>query len=190
MKNLSKQELLEELLVIEKAKQHPRHFSLLYEKYYQQVFSFVYRRCNDYDVAGDVTSQVFLKAMQHLNKYVFKGVPFIAWLLRVASNEVNMYFRQHIKDQRSVSIDEVGMNLLSEEVEDGVDMDYLIDCLMQAMEQLNDNEVTLLELRYFEGRSIKEAAYILNESESNVKVKAHRIIKKLQKLMHTDLSDE
>lgn len=189
MKNLTKHELQEELFFIEKAKSNPRHFSWIYEKYYERIFAFVYRRCNNYDTAGDITSQVFLKALHNLHRYVFKGVPFVAWLFRVASNEVNMYFREN-KNNRTISIEDAGMHMLSEEVDEKVDIQYLTELLVEAIEELADKEVTLLELRYFEGRSVKEVAYILNESESNVKVKSHRIIKKLKKLMDPGLSDE
>ena len=189
MKNLTKHELQEELFFIEKAKLNPRHFSWLYEKYFERIFAFVYRRCNNYDTAGDITSQVFLKALQNLHRYVFKGVPFVAWLFRIASNEVNMYFREN-KNNRTISIEDAGVYKLSEEVDENIDIQYLTELLIQSFDDLEDSEVTLLELRYFEERSVKEVAYILNESESNVKVKSHRIIKKLKKLMDPGLSDE
>lgn len=189
MKSLTKQEIEEELILIEQAKKNPRHFSHLYERYHEQVFVFVYRRCGDYDVAGDLSSQVFLKAIHNLEKYVFRGVPFIAWLLRVASNEVNMYFRKN-KNKRTISIEDAGIHKLSVEVEEQSDIQYLTELLVEKIDELKDSEVTLLELRYFERRSVKEVAYILNESESNIKVKSHRVIKKLKKLMQPGLLDE
>lgn len=84
---------------VEAAKSDPAKFGLLYEKYFRQVFVFVFRRIGDEEQAADIVSNTFLKAMLALPKYVFKGVPFSAWLFRIASNEVNMYFRKQIKKE-------------------------------------------------------------------------------------------
>ena len=65
---------------IQKAQENPAFFRPLYERYYNQIFRFIYKRCLEEDVAADVCSQVFLKAMQKLGSYQFKGVPFSAWL--------------------------------------------------------------------------------------------------------------
>lgn len=77
--------------LIEKAKQNSADFSPLYELYYKPIFLFVLRRLSDKELAADVTSQVFLKALQGISKYVSQGVPFSAWLYRIAINEVSMF---------------------------------------------------------------------------------------------------
>lgn len=188
MKTYSKKEIAHELLVIKQAKKDPRHFAFLYERYYKSIFLFVHRRSGNNDVAGDITSQVFLKALNNIHKYKFKGVPFVAWLFRIASNEINMYFRKNA-GSRTVSLEDAGIHRITAEVSDE-DEDNKLELLLTAIEKLTDDEITLLELRYFELRSVKEVAYILNQSESNIKVKSHRIIKKIKSLVQSNSDND
>ena len=188
MREYSKKEIAEELIILEKAKTNPRHFAWLYEKHYKQVFLFIYRRTANHDLTGDLCSQVFLKAMNNLHKYQFRGLPFIAWLLRVASNEVNMFFRKN-NNNRSVSLEDAGLFRLCEEVENS-DRHELCDAIIDCLEELREDEVELIELRFFENHSVKEVAYILNESESNIKVKTHRTIKKLKLIIGERFNNE
>lgn len=188
LREYSQKEIAEELIILEKAKTNPRHFAWLYEKHYKQVFLFIYRRTANHDLTGDLCSQVFLKALNNLHKYEYRGLPFIAWLLRVSSNEVNMHFRKH-KNDRTVSLEDAGLYRLSEEIETS-DRHLKSDAIINCLDELKEDEITLLELRYFENHSVREVAYILNESESNIKVKTHRIIKKLKLIVGERFNDE
>lgn len=58
------------------AKEDPRRFNVLYEKYFKSIYIFVYRRIGNEEQAADITSLVFLKALMNIKKYEFKGVPF------------------------------------------------------------------------------------------------------------------
>ena len=118
--------------------------------------------------------------MQNLNKFEFRGVPFSAWLFRIAINEINLFFRSEKKNQRCVNLTDIHINTLFEEMETEpqVDRHKLITLLL---EQLSAHEIQFLELRFFEGRSFKEMAYLLGLTEVNAKVKTYRIIKKLGK---------
>lgn len=175
----TKVEINNELEDIEKARDNPRAFSVLYERYYRDIYIFVFRRVSCTPNTEDVVSQIFIKAMTNIGKYEFRGLPFSSWLFRIASNEVNLFFRK-TKKQRCVSIDEEGIDRLQEVTErPGLDT-YLIASILDRLKQ---KEVELLELRYFEALSIKEVAAILNVSESNVKVKTFRLLGKIRKLV-------
>ena len=76
---------------MEAARDNPAAFGVLYEKYFRQIYLFVFRRTDDEDIAADLTSEVFLKAMLSLKNLKFQGVPFSAWLYRIASNEINLH---------------------------------------------------------------------------------------------------
>jgi len=91
---MTNEAILEEQKLVEAAKKSDEAFGKLYDRYFDGVYGFVFRRTDDEDVAGDLTSQAFLKAMQNLNRYEFRGLPFSAWLYRIASNEVNKYYRK------------------------------------------------------------------------------------------------
>jgi RNA polymerase sigma-70 factor, ECF subfamily len=179
----TKEDIAMELEIIEKAKTDPNRFTTLYNKYYKQIFLFVYRRADDEDITADITSQVFLKAILHLPKYEFKGVPFSAWLYRIASNEINQYFRSN-KASRAISIEDAGIERLSEELpEDTSDEKEKEQMLVEGMNHLSKDEIQYLELRFFEDRSFKEVAYILKITENNAKVKTYRILDKIKKII-------
>lgn len=164
---------------VEKAKSNPEAFRLLYNKYYEPILRFVYQRCADKETAYDITAHVFLKAMQNLKQYSYKGLPFSSWLYRIARNEVIDFFRQS-KNMRVVSIDYTGLSNILHEA-DYAEKEEHIQIILKELKTLTDDEMQIIEMKYFEKRQFKEIAEILEISETNAKVKAHRIIEKLRK---------
>lgn len=179
----TQEDIENELQTIRKAQSDPNRFAPLYDKYYKQIFLFIYRRADDQDLSADLASQVFLKAILHLPKYEFKGVPFSAWLYRIASNEVNQHFRKH-KTTRAISIEDAGIDRLAQEIA-GVDEEQALkeQMLIEGIEHLSEEEVQFIELRFFEDRSFREIGYILNITENNAKVKTYRILDKVRKII-------
>jgi len=180
-KTVSTDALQAEWQEIQAAQQNPALFRPLYDRYFDPIFRFVYRRCNDESRAADLTSQVFLKAMQKLPKYEYKGVPFSAWLYRIASNEVTQYFRDN-KKNRVVSLEKTQINDIVEEI-DGPNKEELKKAMFSALDQLKEGEIQLIEMRFFEQRPFKEIADILEITESNAKVKTYRTLEKLKKII-------
>lgn len=176
----TKEEQLKELKIIELSKKDPKHFGLIYERYHHEIFVFINKKTDDLNVSGDLTSQVFMKAMQNLSKFEYRGVPFSAWLYRIASNEANLYFRKQSK-QRAINIETPGVEKMMELFDPGEERD--IEPVIQAIAKLKVEEVELVELRFFEKFSYKEIAYIRNTTENNAKVKTFRVIKRIRKIM-------
>ncbi len=172
-----------EMQQVEAAKANPAQFDVLYEKYYKSIFVFIYRRTGNEDVSADITSQVFLKALINIKKYEFKGVPFSAWLFRIAFNEMNMYFRKS-NAHRIVSLDQSGIIQIVQEVHEE-DNTQAQQRMMTALKQLDGEDIQLIELRFFEKRSFAEVAEIIGITENNAKVKVYRILDKLKKVLHT-----
>lgn len=166
---------------IQAAQQNPARFRPLYERYYESIFRFIFRRTADGDLAADICSQVFLKALQRLGGYQFRGVPFSAWLFRIASNEVAQHFRQN-SQKRTVSVEENTLSEVAEEMEVEGEL-WEVEDLVQALDTLKPDELTLIELRFFEQRPFKEVAEIMGITESNAKVKTYRILERLKKRM-------
>jgi RNA polymerase sigma-70 factor (ECF subfamily) len=179
----TKEEIENELQLIRRAQSDPNRFAPLYDKYYKQIFLFIYRRADDQELSADLTSQVFLKAITNLPKYEFKGVPFSAWLYRIASNEVNQHFRKH-KSERSVSIEDAGLERLIQEIT-GIDEETQMKekILMDGIQQLSQEDLQFIELRFFEDRSFRDIGFILNTTENNAKVKTYRILDKIRKII-------
>src|SRR3954463_11551058 len=84
----------DERATIEQAKKDPEAFGILFEQHYPAIFGYVLRRVEDWNTSKDSTSEVFLKAFKGLWRYRWQGIAFSAWLYRIATNEIGMYFRK------------------------------------------------------------------------------------------------
>lgn len=171
---------IDELKLIEEAQQNAASFKPLYDRYYRPIFLFVLHRIGDKDLCADITSQVFLKALQNLKRYQFRNLPFSAWLYRIAINQINDYFR-HQSRQRFVSIEESQLQILHSELMEDFSLDHFQERLEGMLQQLEPDELHVIELRFFEERPFKEVAMILNISEVYAKAKTYRILNKLKK---------
>ena len=174
-------QLQEEEQLIFEAKADPDKFRPLYNKYFTEIFRFVHRRTESEELAADLSSQVFLKAMQKLQDYEFRGVPFSAWLYRIASNEVNIYFRD-LKKKRTVNLDAVNLKSMMDEVEED-DFEIQKQSMLKAFQLLKPQELQMVELRFFEKMPFREIGEILGITENNAKVRMYRILDKMKKLM-------
>ena len=161
------------------AQNEVKAFEKLYNKYYEPILRYVYQRVVTKEEAYDITSQVFLKAMQNLHKYEDRGLPFSSWLYRIAKSEVYQHHRDNGK-LPSFSITEEQMEHLVDEVEEqGVTVTN--EQLIEWLSEVAEDDLPFLEMRYLEQRSFKEIGEILGISENNAKVKTHRIIQRLKK---------
>lgn len=172
-------QLLDEQVIIEAAKQNPKRFGPIYDKYYKQIFGYVYQRMDCKDTAFDVTAQVFLKALTNLNRYEYKGVPFASWLFRIAHSEVMQLFRDQ-KNKRAINADVGDLKNIYEEVQEPFFEEYL-PALQQMIKQLPEEDLQLIEMRFFEQRPFKEIAEILSITENNAKVRMYRVLERLKK---------
>ena len=177
--HITKEEMDQEQLIVEQAKKDPAKFSAIYNKYYPQIFRFLYQRVSDKETAFDFTSQVFLKALINLNKYSYKGVPFSSWLYRIAHNEINQMFRKKIV-ARTVNIETEHLNSIIEEIEEEDELKQYQGKLIEVISELPQGDLELIEMRFFEKRPFKEIAEILDITENNAKVKVYRILEKLK----------
>jgi len=173
--------LLTEQQIIEAAKQNPEHFGPLYDKYYKQIFGYVYQRMDCKDTAFDLTSQVFYKALTNIENYEYKGVPFASWLYRIAQNEVLQLFRNQ-KKLRTINADVSDLRNICEEVEE-VYLEQYQNSLMGVIKDLPEDDLQLVEMRFFEKRAFKEIAEILDITETNAKVKLYRILERVKKTL-------
>ena len=178
-RSVSSEKLQEEWQEIQAAQRNPALFRPLYTRYYEPIFRFLYRRTDDEELTADLCSQVFLKALQRLPAYEFRGVPFSAWLYRIATNEVTQHFRDN-SQQRVVSAEESQLGDIADEMEEE-DSELLRQHLTEALGSLNEADMQLIEMRFFEQRPFKDIADILGMTESNAKVKTYRILERLKK---------
>lgn len=171
-------DILQEQKLIEKAKFNPRDFEGLYNKHFQPIFLFILKRVGEKEVAADMTSQVFLNALTHLKKYSYRGIPFSSWLFRIASNELNSYYRKTAKQRQVVLTEEMVEHMKQES---GLNLEDMYNKLSKGLQTLKLEALQLIELRFFENRSFKEIATILDVTENNAKVKTYRVLDQLKK---------
>lgn len=186
---LSGSQLKAEEELVKRAQHNREAFAELYEIYYQRIFNFALKRTADIQLALDITSVTFLKALNQINKYRWRDVPFGAWLYRIAGNEVNDHYRRG-GSRRVASIEEI-----AELADTG---DYA-DEVNHAEEELNRHEEFLLlhkklaelpemyreviTLKFFEKKKIKDMVLILGKKEGTIKSLIHRGLEKLKEKM-------
>jgi len=166
---------------IQAAQVNPAAFRPLYTRYYESIFRYIYKRTTEESLSADLCSQVFIKAMQKIGGYSFQGVPFSAWLFRIASNEVAQHYRSTQK-VRVISVEDTNLSNMMDEMEENV-LDNHRPHLLQALEELRPRDLEIVEMRFFEKRPFAEIAHILEITESNAKVRTYRVLERLKKII-------
>ncbi len=172
----------DESLLIERAKRYDqRAISELYKRHVQSIYRYIYYRVGDVTVAEDLTAEVFLRALEGLAGFTYRGVPFSAWLHRIAYARVMDHFRQQARrellplDERLVSTGKGPQAT----VEARLDHEEL----QSAIAQLTTEQQQVVILKFVEGLSNAEVARILGKSEGAVKSLQHRALNSLQRIM-------
>ncbi len=162
---------------IGEAKLNPQKFEPLYLKYYELIIRFVYKRVENIDDCKEVTAIVFSKAIGNIKKYKDFGFPFSSWLYRIAINEITQFYRNKTK-MRIININEKALNNIIEDT--GEHKTEMVAVLKKALLYLEEEDLAIIELRYFEERPFAEVGEILGITENNSKVKTYRALDKLK----------
>lgn len=176
---------------ISEAKKNPDAFKYLFDKYFQQVYNYVLRRTANPVLTQDITAGTFLKAFENIDRFKWKGIPFSAWLFRIAVNEINQEYR---KTKRITTMADNGWEAMDLKSDKQADSDILaLEAEIQknksykkvnkALKQIKPMYASALTLRYFENLSIKEIADILGLTENTVKTHIRRGLQKLRELL-------
>jgi len=165
--------LATEAELIAAAQHDPAAFSVLYEEHFDPVYAFVARRVSSRAEAEDVTSVVFQKALAALPRYEWRGIPFVAWLLRIARNEVA---RQQRRPADEPLADDLSAG--QDEIEDA-QQHALVFRLLRA---LPEDQRRVLTLRFAHDQSIRQVATALGKTEGAVKQLQHRGLETLRRL--------
>jgi RNA polymerase sigma-70 factor (ECF subfamily) len=177
------QRLQEELIIIRRAQQEPSEFGLLYRKYHEQIFRYIYQRMDDEELAYDITSQVFVKALTNIHSYEFRGVPFSSWLFRIAKSELYQSFRNK-KAIRTINVETIQLVEIVDEIDEEF-VEKKKQHLLASMAKMKEKDMQLIEMRFFEKRSFREIGEILGITENNAKVKSFRALEKLREIIIT-----
>ena len=173
--------LEDEQLIIRRSQEDISYFRPLYEAYHHRILNYIFHKVQDKEIAQDLCSQVFMSAMRNIKKYEIRYVSFGAWLYKIAFNETMGYFRKSKKIQ-SVTIDDEVLEGLGEELEEQ-DHESVFRLLEAMLGSLQKEDIELIELRFYEHKTFKEIAHILNCSESAAKVRSQRLIGRLREAL-------
>ncbi|TAF72959.1 MAG: sigma-70 family RNA polymerase sigma factor [Bacteroidetes bacterium] len=172
-----------DILLIENAKADIKFFGLLYKKYQKTIFLYVHKQLLDKDLAKDITADCFVKAMNNLDKYEHRNLPFSAWLYRIAINEINSYFKKH-KKLKIFSLEDIVLENFSDWSETDCEDQKKVEKLESALKKLDNNDQNLLNMAFQDNKTYKEIGQIYHTTEQNIKVKMFRIREKLKNWMN------
>lgn len=164
---------------IDAAKLNPAHFAPLYNTYFKPIYIFIFKKVKNEDLAGDITSKVFLKALLNIKKYKHMGFPFSSWLYRIASNEVNLHYRAQNKTTE-VELLEKDVVTLLEEIKQPEDIKQQ-EVMLSALNNLPLHTAELIEMRFFEKLSFNEIGAVLGLKPVTAKIRVYRALEKLKK---------
>ena len=151
-------------------------FSLLYERYVNRIYNYIYYRTGNPNEAEDLTSRVFHRALNHINHYNNRGVPFSAWLYRIAHNLVANWHRDNSRRNEVSLDDQPGLPQRADHPEHALVTNQELESLLKVIRKLPAERQQLLILKFVEGMSNAEIATIMMRSEGAIKSLYHRTL--------------
>jgi len=168
-------------------------FSKLFDFYYDKIIKYVFRRTLDVEYSKDITSNVFLKALDNIESFKWRNgeYSFDGWIFKIATNEINQYFRKQnryklVIDDPNLFFDLKDNKNISKEIEKKFDNDKYFLILSKAIKKLKPIYQDILHLRYFEEMPYSEISQILKKNESTIRVYSKRAIKELEIALKDD----
>lgn len=178
-REISKQEELE---LIRRAKEcDPSAFARIFEYYYQDVYNYIYHKVVNVHLAEDLTSDVFLKVLESIDSFSFRGIPLAIWLLRIARNLMVDHFRGQPKTA-DLPLKE---DLLPTEVgpSDVFETKLTRQQLVRAFSDLTEEQQDVIILKFVDGLNNTEVAQVLGKSEGAIKSLQHRALVSLNRVL-------
>lgn len=155
-------------------------FAQLYDAYIARVYRYIYFRVTDDHAAEDLTSQVFLKAWESLDRYQMSSSPFVAWLYTIAKNLVIDYYRTK---KESVPLEDVHTVTSHETPVDEVESRFDLQAMRDALQFLTDDQQQVLILKFIAGLPNENIAKIMNKREGAVRALQMRALQTMAKFM-------
>jgi RNA polymerase sigma-70 factor (ECF subfamily) len=177
----------EERALIERACAGDRFaIGALYDLHNERIYRFILFRVNgNHSDAEDITAEVFIRMVEYLPRYEWKGVPFQAWLFRIAATQVVSHYRRP-SNRASTPIEDMDVADPHAGPDALVDHRLTLKDVYEAAKKLPEAQRRVIELRFGSDLSVRETAQILNKSENNVKVLQHKALERLKKLLRND----
>jgi RNA polymerase sigma-70 factor (ECF subfamily) len=168
----------DEQLLIEAAKKDRRRFGELYELHFERVYAFVGRRVRDRGTVQDLTADVFRKALEGLDRFEWRGVPFAVWLFRIATNAIVNHRQKAARETGSPDIEAKEASKMTSP--DAVENRAM---LYRLVRDLPPDQRRVIQMRFAEEKGIREIAEAMGRTEGAVKQLQFRAIQNLRERM-------
>jgi RNA polymerase sigma-70 factor, ECF subfamily len=155
----------------------------LYDTHINQVYRYALARLGNVHDAEDVAEEIFLKMLNGLPKYQVRKVPFAAWLMRIAHNEVISFARRNVRRANDTDLPEEIVDRGSNDPAEQAERTLALEDLRKAVALLPEAQREVITLRFAAGLSVADTARALGKQENNVKVLQHKGMQRLQTLM-------
>lgn len=155
-------------------------FAQLYDAYVARVYRYIYFRVTDDAATEDLTSQVFLKAWESLDRYEMGSSPFVAWLYTIARNLVIDYYRTK---KESVPLEDIHTLTNNETPVEEVEARFDLQAMRDALQFLTDDQQQVLILKFIAGLPNENIARIMNKREGAVRALQMRALQTMAKFM-------
>lgn len=181
---------LEESDILSKASSGDRDaFGFLYERYVDRIYNYIYYRTGNVHDAEDITARVFYRALHHIHRYKDRGVPFSAWLYRIAHNLVANWHRDRSRKQE-ISLTEVStITFKGKAPEQSLMQSEERDNLLRLIRNLTPDRQNLIILKFIDHLSNAEIGQIIGRSEGAVKSLYHRTLLSLRDEIGDDFEE-
>ena len=156
-----------------------RKFAKFYKANIDRIYRFVFFRVQDQAIAEDLTSEIFLKALNAFDRYDVKQSR-SAWLYTIARNHLINYYRDK---KQEIDIDKIEFELVGEDGRETMERLSAVEVIKRAVNKLSKNEQQLVTMKHLQGYTYSEMAEILGKSHNALKVATHRALKKLKLLV-------
>ena len=162
----------------------PAAFSALYEHYYDSIYRYVSFRTGSVADAEDITAEVFVRMIESIHRFKWKGYPFSSWLFRIAHNLVVDFYRKRGRRQ-TVSLENAPpiVESVALDVDARMDIELTMGDVRKAMESLTDLQREAITLRFAAGLSVAETAKAMGKKDNAVKALQHAGLKKLRRTL-------
>jgi len=179
--------------LIQQCRASPAAFGQVFDIWYKPVFGYILRRTADYDLSKDIAAETFLKAFLKINGFQWRGISLSAWLYRIATNELNQYYRSSKYKPQSLQqlLENPQMEKLLHQ-QDGDEREAM-EKEMQGFNDFNLIRTNLLKLdikyqevialRYFEQKTNTQISDILDKNEGTIKSLLSRGLEKLRNML-------
>ena len=173
----------DEMVLVEAAKINQEAFGELYQRYVDRIYNYIYYRTGNVEDAEDLTARTFQRALSHIIRYEDKGLPFSAWLYRIARNLVSNWHRDQSKRQTLELNDTVHLHTTEGSPEFLIQMIENEETLLAAIQKLPDERQDLLIYKFLHRMSNEEIGEVMGRSEGAVKSLYHRTLLALREAL-------